>query len=74
MLGATTLACSLGWLTSIRYLELNISLLIILGVAGDDLLHLRLSFARQVEQVVAPVGGGRLVHRAPDQRWRLGSK
>ena len=33
----------------------------------DELLHLGLSLARQVQQVVTPVSGGRLVHWAPDQ-------
>ena len=33
----------------------------------DELLHLGLSLTRQVQQVVTPVGGGRLVHGAPDQ-------
>ena len=45
---------------------------VILRVAGDDLRDLRLSSAGQVEQVVAPVGGGRLVDRAPHQAARLG--
>ena len=39
----------------------------LLWVAGNDLLHLLLCSARQVEEVVAPVGGGRLVDRAPHQ-------
>ena len=39
----------------------------ILGVAGNDPLDLRLRSTGQVEQVVAPVGGGRLVDRAPHQ-------
>ena len=33
----------------------------------DELLDLVLSFARQVQEVVTPVGGGRLVHWAPHQ-------
>ena len=46
--------------------------LVILRVAVDDRRDLRLSSAGQVEQVVAPVGGGRLVDRAPHQAARLG--
>ena len=45
----------------------SVSTVNILGVAGDDPLDLRLRPAGQVEQVVAPVGGGRLVDRAPHQ-------
>ena len=49
-------------------------ILILLGVCLHELLHLGLGLAGQPQEVVAPVGGGRLVHRAPDQRWGLGSK
>ena len=39
----------------------------------DEFLHLVLSLALQVQQVVTPVGGGRLVHGAPDQAPGLAS-
>ena len=42
------------------------------GVLLHDLLHLELILPGQVEQVVHPVGGGGLKHRAPDQRPALG--
>ena len=56
----------------IRVESPSVSTVNILGVAGDDPLDLRLRPAGQVEQVVAPVGGGRLVDRAPHQTAGLG--
>ena len=58
-----------------RYYERDlttVTTVTILGVAGNDPLDLRLRSTGQVEQVVAPVGGGRLVDRAPHQAAGLG--
>ena len=67
--GATSRACSLGWLEmlSVQTRERERGLRVLLRVAGDDLRDLLLRPARQQQQVVAPVGGGRLVHGTPDQ-------
>ena len=43
-------------------------------MSGDDLRHLLARFPRQEEEVVAPVGGGRLVDRTPDQAPGLGGQ
>ena len=48
-----------------------IKLKAILRMFPHKLRDLVLGFSRQMEEVVTPVGGGRLVHWAPHQRPRL---
>ena len=71
--GATTRACSFGCLVRNELICDHICSSNSPGVLLNDLLHLELILAGQVEQVVHPVGGGGLEHGAPDQGAALGN-